>query len=30
VVTKRTGWQAAIAAGQLDPRAAKEVTAPAA
>lgn len=28
VVTKRTPWQAAIAAGQLDPR--KEVTAPAA
>ena len=28
VVTKRTGWQAAIAAGTLDPR--KEVTFPAA
>jgi hypothetical protein len=28
VVTKRIGWQAAIAAGQLDPR--KEVTSPAA
>jgi hypothetical protein len=28
VVTKRTGWQAAIAAGTLDPR--KGVTAPAA
>ncbi len=30
VVTKRVPWQAAIAAGQLDPRVAKEVTAPAA
>jgi transposase len=30
VVTTRTPWQAAIAAGQLDPRAAKEVTTPAA
>jgi hypothetical protein len=30
VVTKRVAWQAAIAAGTLDPRAAKEVTAPAA
>jgi transposase len=30
VVTKRVAWQAAIAAGKLDPRAAKEVTAPAA
>jgi transposase len=30
VVTKRIPWQAAIAAGQLDPRATKEVTAPAA
>jgi hypothetical protein len=30
VVTKRVAWQAAIAAGQLDPRTAKEVPAPAA
>lgn len=30
VVTKRVAWQAAIAAGTLDPRAAKEVTTPAA
>jgi len=30
VVTKRIGWQAAIAAGQLDPRTSMEVTTPAA
>jgi len=30
VVTKRIPWQAAIAAGQLDPRTAKQVTSPAA